>query len=481
MPKDSLTDKTPAYTPEVLRAILYQSTQERWRPEEVAWLIFKLLPLSTPERERLAPLARRSCYAMRNSLTEVTALGNDFRKPVAPRPMAQTAALLFEVPPLSEDALREPERILDYVAELGQQIRRAVGDDFKERRLNREARRAAGLGDFPKRKYNRLFRLLVDLEEKVAVYRREWEKYRLMRLSKSGLTGNLDVQALHHDNTLAFVAYMVANQNRRSIFTVGSQVGAFDKISELLFKRCVKDAGSRWDQIALVYPAVAVLRHLDAEALGRLLGLWYAALGEAARFMEQVWAANEINFQTMVVKKGDDSGTWNLAAGAWNQSRKAWLNLVSVMNMMALFDDFLPGKAMRLIAGDVAAWHAHVGDDWVAADVKVWRELPLPWEVFFGRAVCNRPMIEAACRKYKVSPTLTGWIEPPPAGEVLPVQMTPELVHGVVVSSPELAERLRRLNFFSGKGAKGEPTPEERGAGWDALLEHRAGEEGKRE
>jgi hypothetical protein len=50
---------------------------------------------------------------------------------------------------------------------------------------------------------------------------------------------------------------------------------------------------------------------------------------------------------------------------------------------------------------------------------------------------------------------------PPSGRQAVPFQPTPELVHGVTVSHPELASVLRKSGWFSGKGF--EPLPTEVG------------------
>lgn len=60
---------------------------------------------------------------------------------------------------------------------------------------------------------------------------------------------------------------------------------------------------------------------------------------------------------------------------------------------------------------------------------------------------CSRKEIEAACAKFKVEGK--GWINPRPKS-ISQFKPTPELVHGVTVSSPALAKYLRSVGVFSG-------------------------------
>jgi hypothetical protein len=77
-------------------------------------------------------------------------------------------------------------------------------------------------------------------------------------------------------------------------------------------------------------------------------------------------------------------------------------------------------------------------------------ELPLPWEVFSGRALCTKTMVVQACRKAGIDAEKSGWIAPRITG-VVSFTPTPELVHGVSISNPFLAKVLRQHHYFSGK------------------------------
>jgi hypothetical protein len=123
------------------------------------------------------------------------------------------------------------------------------------------------------------------------------------------------------------------------------------------------------------------------------------------------------------------------------------------MGMEAILERQCPGKVLRLMAADVAAWHRVTGGD-LDPDTRVWAELPLPWDVLCGEAECSRERVEALCRKHGVDPVKNGWAAPRPGRAVQAFRPTPELVHGVVVASPELATMLRRAGWFSGKSAR---------------------------
>jgi len=101
------------------------------------------------------------------------------------------------------------------------------------------------------------------------------------------------------------------------------------------------------------------------------------------------------------------------------------------------------------MAADVAAWHRMSGSD-LHADTGPWCDLPLPWQVLEGES-CTKGQVIAVCNKWNVDPIKNGWIAPPPKRLVAPYTSTPELVHGVEVSSPQLAKLLRSAGVFSGK------------------------------
>jgi hypothetical protein len=89
----------------------------------------------------------------------------------------------------------------------------------------------------------------------------------------------------------------------------------------------------------------------------------------------------------------------------------------------------------------------------VHPDTKAWAQLPPPWEVLTGRAVCGLDDVRAVCET--VGATFNTWVAKANRTPVA-FKATPELVHGVEVSSPELARVLRRAGVFSGKGTRGD-------------------------
>jgi hypothetical protein len=243
---------------------------------------------------------------------------------------------------------------------------------------------------------------------------------------------------------------------RRSVFTNTSQDRAYDRLAESLLQRCERTPGrTGWLAIAHLLPDVRVVTHLDDAERGELLGAWYALLEEAGLRLEACFHRTGIDVDAMVVHRGDDSSSWNAAAGAWNKARSGWIQLVRLLGQEALLEAFCPGKVLRLMAADVAAWHRHSGGG-LHPDTFVWRDLPLPWQVLRGQATCTRRDVVAACRRHGVD--WRSWVGEAPPRKPAPFRPTPELVHGVAVSSPSLARALRKAGAFSGKGLRG-PLP----------------------
>jgi hypothetical protein len=117
--------------------------------------------------------------------------------------------------------------------------------------------------------------------------------------------------------------------------------------------------------------------------------------------------------------------------------------------MEFVLEDKCPGKVLRLMAADVVQWHQQVGGQF-DPNTTVWATLPLPWEVLSDTAACTRTMVEAACQQAQLDPVKSGWLAPR-EHTVVAFRPTPELVHGVSVSSPYLANLLRKNKVYSGK------------------------------
>ena len=470
---------------------LYVSIQTRPRPEDVAELVLDVLGgdlqaeaaqgpcsiasvLSKREHELLRYASR---YSYKRLGVDYSSMARDFSRPTSQLPrQGAVAVALFgqDHPPMSASDWLDGARALRYVEVVGAQLGKMVGaNDFRTDRLRTKAsRRAAGIHKNA-RWYNKRWRLLKRIEEKVARLAWNQRKYDYTRASKSMLAVRLTPEDVAADaNTSCFVAYMAARMSRRSAFTNKSQVRAFDTVAQALMARCEQSATTRWDIVAHVLPDASILVRLTDEQKGRLLGQCWELLGGMADMLETTWKAMPgFDLSKMIVGRGHDSSTWNQVAGGWNMIRSQWMSLLHAMGAEAWLDDACPGKVMRAMAADVARWHLASGGD-VHPDTKVWALLPTPWDVLRGKARCGLLDVEAACYAAGVKPET--WTGPRGDREAVAFAPTPELVHGVAVASPQLATLLRKAGWFSGRTPKSVPTGivverDEHGA---AILAH---------
>lgn len=434
-------------TPDLLRE-LHRSLDRQPRPEDLLTPIQALLGarLSAVERTALI-LARRSAQAA--NPWGWSSMADDFRRPVGLERQLSVASQLFQtrLPEDSSDLAGIDQYLHGVTAEIEGQV---GAGDFQRDRLSRAARAAAGL-ELNNRQYNKRFRLAVRMARKRERFARGLEQRALTLISKSRLASELPYGVFAQDpDTAAFIAYFTARCHRRSVFTNAPQQRPYDEIADLLFARCRRSPGTVWWAIAHVHPTPEVLGHLSAAQRGELLGRFYAVLDRSAALMREVWAHSNIDRSSMVVRRGNDSSTWNLLAGAWNQARDGWINLLYALDADEVLDAVCPGKAMRLMAADVAAWHRLSGGG-LDPNTEVWSALPLPWTVITGETRCTRSDVLAACQVAGLDPATSGWIAPRAAARVQPFTPTPELVHGVTVGHPGLAQLLRRAGVFSGK------------------------------
>ena len=403
----------------------------------------------------LKVLNKAAAHSLKRAFAAFTSMMENFHRPIPPERQVRKGLELFKtVETWSAADCAEPARIAGFIRTLGQTIKKEFGlSDFKRDRLNSEQRQQAGL-DLSRRRYNKLFRFLRRFEAKLKTYLREQKKYEFTRVGKSRLAVHLSWDDFSSDpNSAAFIAYYSARCNVRSVFTNESQQEPYDEIADMLFQRLLrKPAHTNWWAVTHVHPDRAVLERLTDEQKGKLLGIWLSKLHGIAELLSEVWGTSAIERTTMIVRRGNDSSTWNNTANAWNRARQAWIALLHSMGMEDELDSLCFGKVLRLMAADVAAWHRASGKE-LDPDTKVWTELPLPWEVLSGQVTCTRKQVEEVCRKHQVDPVKKGWIAPPKTRRVEKFQPTPELVHGVAVSSPQLALLLRKAGWFSGKWA----------------------------
>lgn len=429
---------------------LYTMARGRPRPEDAAEAILAALGADLPQGA-VAALRRAAAHSLRRMGQSYSSMASEFfAAHVHAHCQVVTAGHLFGVPPLTLEQSREPELLADFVKKLSPFIARTYRDQTK---LNKASRRELGIFK-GHRWYNKRRRLLLRLEEKIS---RESENVRRNRLRQSSKTMLLESLGFDdfsaHPASAAFVTYYAARCGLRSTFTNKSQVRAFDDVSSALLDACRQSRGTNWFAVAHVMPDREIVRQLTEEQRGRILGLSFELLGDAGQVLSGLWDTLGVSAATMIVKRGTDSSSWNEAAGAWNRAREHWMSLLHALGMESILDTQLPGKVMRVMAADVARWHQVSGGD-VHPDTKVWARLPLPWNVLSGADRCTRTDVVVACRA--AGAKAASWVDPRTSErDVAEFQPTPELVHGVAVSSPALAKCLRKLGVFSGKELRG--------------------------
>lgn len=428
---------------------LYATLQGRHRPEEVSALVLRLLGNDLDRRTRKT-LERAALGGGHASLMAV-----EFTAPVAPQTAVRTLATLLDLDIASIDAA-DPAHLFGLLDEARSRLGMGEGrTSFKYDRANREIRAALGL-ELSRRRYNKLFRLVARLEHETLDLQRQLRLFQLSRVAKTAFAAATPFAAFAADpRTAATVAYLTANLGRRSIFTNGAQAQAFDAVAERLLTYSAGAPAAGWFAVAHVFPRADVLAQVPAADRLHLLGLALATMRDAAELLRVAWTQTAINLNSMIVARGNDSSTWNALAGAWNKARDIWIALMQSLGHEQTFERFLPGKVLRLMAADVAAWHRLSGGA-VHPDTRIWAMLPRPWDVITGRAICTRAQITAACAASGVDPERSGWTAPRARDHAAPWQPTPELVHGVTVNQPELAAWLRKVGVFSGKELKGD-------------------------
>lgn len=428
---------------------LFKTIKERRRPEDIAQMILDIRGdrLSSKEIKKLDKAASGS---IKKSVWGYSSMATTFAEPIGAKKQMDKTIELFKLETNGQYNPENAESVSRFIESVSSILKREVGaNNFLSDRMNKEARKEADI-ELSKRAYNKRWRLLKRLEHKLLKFIRESKKAEFQKIAKHGIIHRLDYRDFAFDiDTVCFIAYYTARCNLRSEFTIDGQQRAFDEISDMLFKRCLNNENTNWWAISYVYPGIEVLKRLTDEQKGILLGEWTSILKGISALLQQVWNTSDINRKTMVVKRGNDSTTWNNTAGAWNKSRDNWMNLIYAMGMDEILDSICFGKVLRLMAGDVVYWHISTGGK-LDPNTDVWNNLPLPWEVFEGKAACNRRIIADICKKAGVNPEKSGWIAPR-EHKVVPFKLTPELVHGVTVSNPFLASVLKSKGYYSGK------------------------------
>jgi hypothetical protein len=461
---------------------LHLSLDSRLTPEATAALIVEAIG------SRLLPgQAAMLMQAAASPAARYSSMGDDFRRP---DPLTHKARMLLTllgtIDRAGEQRIAElagdPWQMLGQLEIAGMFYGWNTGDDFRSRR-NRQQRGAVPVG---RRGYNRLVRQSIRTRAAALRMSRQVLLRQLTLVACAGLAPTITAGEMHADpDAAAFVAYWTAMRKRRRQFSVDAADNPFDRIAGMLLAHCETRPSTDWWMIARAYPQPQVIARLDEGRRGQLLGLYSSYMGAAARLLKElheawptrqieptlpddVWAARPgllpspqargartvpvVSLDTMVAAKGVDSSTWNTVAGAYNTARDGWINTLAASGSLGLLEVACPGKAMRLMAGDLQTYHRAVTGSAAHPQTAVWSLLPLPWAVLTGEQECTAGLVEAVCAKAGVDPHATGWTAPRvTGGRVAEFKPTPELVHGIAVRDPLWAGLLRAAGLWSGK------------------------------
>lgn len=447
---------------------LYDTLKERKRPEDVAEIVIELIKDNLTIKERLV-LEKAAKGSLAKNLLGYTSMLQEFAAVKGADKQIKKAIEVFELQTAEKSNYNKYENTEHFIKNVSPIIHKSVGkNNFKTDRLNKAQRKDSGL-DLSKRNYNKKWRILKRLEDKLITIARESRKNEFQMIARHGLVHHLAFDDFSKDlNTACFIAYYNSRCNLRSVFTNQSQERPFDEISEMLLTRCKgKHSASllffrkskndepnttNWWAISYIYTSQETLSFLSDEQKGLLLGKWTTILQDISNLLEEVWNNSEINRNTMIVKRGNDSTTWNNTAGAWNKARDNWMNLIYSLGLDYILEEICFGKVLRLMAADVVAWHNSAGGK-LDPNTEIWNKLPLPWSVFQGKETCNKEMVIKLCKEVGIDAEKSGWVAPRVHG-VAEFKPTPELVHGVVVSNPFLAKIFKQHRYFSGKSVK---------------------------
>lgn len=444
---------------------LYQTLHQRKRPEDVAQMILELIETDLSFKE-VRILEKAAQGSLKRTFHGYTSMSQSFGNVPCVDSYMNKAIEIFELERKEQVNGSDIVAIENFIKSISTHIHKKVGEnDFVQDRLNKEERKHLGL-EISKRNYNKKWRLLKRFEKKVIKCKNELKKLEFQKIGKHGISHLLPFEEFSKDtNSACFIAYYNARCNLRSVFTNQSQARPFDEISKMLLDRCMPKRKSiigfgrkqttvntNWWAIAHIYTSQEVLSNLTDAQKGKLLGVWTTILQEIAEFLGQLWKENAFNRATMIVRKGNDSTTWNNTASAWNKARDNWMNLIYALGMDYVLEDLCFGKVMRLMAADVAWWHRSSGGN-LEPNTAVWTQLPLPWEVFQGKEKCSKALVIKTCKSVGIYAVESGWIAPRKHG-IAEFRPTPELVHGVAVANPFLASILKKHRYFSGKNAK---------------------------
>ncbi len=427
---------------------VHASFDTRPRPEKVAASVARLLHGKlTPDEQRLIGMVAR--YAERWSF-----MSEDWERPTDAAHALRFVEIAFdglaEMPkldPADSPALR------DLHASLGG----AIGWRPEGRRL---VARPEGISH---RRFNRAWRSLDALNEKLGQIAKVELRRSCALAARAGLAPTITLEEAQADpDAASFAAYYVAKRNVRRGFSIDGTDNPYDDVAAMLFDRLGE--GTDWWLVARAYPTAVVVARLTEEQRGRMIGSWWSIMSKAASMCEQIDRQAPVNRAKMIVERGQDSDSWNLAAGAYNVARGSWVSALAATGNLDLLDVVCPPKLPRLMAADLIAWHRMSGGEDTHIDVRVAALLPPAWDVVLHGTGCTRAEAERACHACGLSDQLTlgsGWVGPKDARQRGSFTPTPELVHGIMVGDPILASILRRAGVWSGGEVRWDQLPDD--------------------
>lgn len=430
---------------------LHEALTARYRPEDVASACGRILAARLTDSERQI-LGRASRHAERRSL-----MSDDWERPTMPRKQVELVATLFGSVAQPLPDVTDPSAIRAWAQRLGSRVAWTEG----QYRVPSRAEMDTGIGS--RRSSVRAWRALGRLSGRVDQYDWTLARYRFATSGRSGFASEIALSEVEADADAAcFAAYFSARVNVRRRFTLSGKDNPMDEVATMLFDRLTEE--SDWWLVARVTPTVDAIGHLSDGHRGELIGRYTNLMRETALTLARLDSAVPADRKGWVVRRGQDSDTWNLAAQAYNRARDSWLNVLEATN---LTDDvlagFCPPKAMRLMAADLVYWHRGELDP----NTAIAAALPFVGDVFARDVRCTRGLVIAVCRDLGLDPYTSGWAGRRAARAASDFVPTPELVHGVTVSDPIVAAVLRRAGVWSAKERNGDPGL------WELAQEYR--------
>lgn len=385
---------------------LFNTLNRLRRPEDVETLISLALAAELTKEESLIlePNARRS---LKFKLDRIIGMIRNPRRPVGGR----LATLLRQISALPAGSFTDPTRMLSILRSLSPLLGKEFGKNRVQKdRINRVQRAGLGL-HFSNQKYNSLFRLLVRLEDEAQ--KRHWASWDF-DYSKAGayrLTALLTEEEFSYDLwTAAFVSYVAASARSLPLDSAGMDELLSDPTCKMALQRLLRQSDrTDWETVALVFPHPSVTAKLDERQKRHLAERWLGLFREIAESLRSVWKTRDIQIETMLMRSGEDALAWNYRARAWNRLRKPWFELLQRLGIEDEYQEMHFGETVELRAERDLAYQKSI-NGWMTAEIRIWSELPKPWEVVSGAMTLSYAEIEESCQRHGLDPVKFGWL-----------------------------------------------------------------------